>query len=356
MNRLAPTKNLCQDDPVSAQPPFAVVIVTRDHAETLGACLEAVEGLVRTPTRVVVVDNDSTDRSPEIAEKRAGNPTVTVLREKRNTGFAAATNRGISVTSEPWILLLNPDCAPRPDLVQRLLVGVEKHPHAWRIGAVSPKLLRAGGPNLGPLSVIEAAGRFVSCSGRHLDRGAGTADDGRFDRPAWVFGGTAAAILLRREALEDIAYPDSEFFAESFFAYREDAELAWRLQLRSWRCLYEPTAVAAHRRGFRPEQGRHGHAIINRLSVRNRFLLRRHCADFWWHLRCFPWWFLRDLLVVGACLTVERASLPALIEVRKLRGDSSRRRSWVLERRTASARQINSWFRRRGRVEEVEGP
>jgi len=111
-----------------------------------------------------------------------------------------------------------------------------------------------------------------------------------------------------------------------------------------------------HRRGFRPEDGRRGHAAINRYSVRNRFLLRRHCADAWWHLRCFPWWLLRDAVVIGACLTVERSSLPALADVWRLRADSRRRRQWVLGRRTVSPRQISRWFRRRGRVEEVERP
>ena len=349
-------ENLCQDDRVSAKNHYAVVIVTHDHAETLAACLAAVDRLVPLPARVVLVDNASADGSPEIAEKRAGSRAMTIVREDRNTGFAAASNRGIRLTFEPWILLLNPDCAPRPDLVRRLLDGVENHPDAARIGAASPKLLRAQGPDLEPQSVIDAAGMIVTCSGRHFDRGAGTADDGTYDRPAWVFGGTAAAILLRREALDDVSYPNDEFLAESFFAYREDAELAWRLQLRGWRCLYAPSAVAAHRRGFRPEAGRRGHLAINRFSVRNRFLLRRHCADFWWHLGCFPWWLLRDLLVVGACLTVECASLPALGDVRILRSDSSRRRRWVLERRTSPPRQIIRWFRRRGWVEEVEGP
>lgn len=356
MNRFAPAPNLCQDDPVSPQHAYAVVIVTHDHAETLAACLTAVEGLAPAPARLVVVDNASGDGSPEIAEKRSGDLTTTILREQRNTGFAAASNRGIAATTEPWVLLLNPDCAPRLDLVRKLFDAVASRPEAARIGAVSPKLLRAEGRDIEPRSVIDAAGMVVTCSGRHLDRGAGTDDDGSFDRPAWVFGGTAAALLLRREALDDVAYPENEFFAESFFAYREDAELAWRLQLRGWRCLYAPSAVAAHRRGFRPEEGRRGHTAINRFSVRNRFLLRRHCADFWWHLRCFPWWFLRDLLVVGACLTVERASLPALGDVRRLRNDARRRRSWVLGRRTAPPRQITRWFRRRGRVEEVEAP
>jgi GT2 family glycosyltransferase len=333
-----------------------VVIVTHDHAETLAACLAAVEGLEPPPARLVLIDNASTDGSAEIAEKRRGDLATTIMREGGNTGFAAASNRGIAATSEPWVLLLNPDCAPRRDLARRLLEAVVSRPEAARIGAVSPKLLRAEGPEIEPRPVIDAAGMVVTCSGRHLDRGAGSDDDGSYDRPAWVFGGTAAAILLRREALDDVAYLGEEFFAESFFAYREDAELAWRLQLRGWRCLYAPSAVAAHRRGFRPDEGRRGHAAINRYSVRNRFLLRRHCADFWWHLHCFPWWLLRDLLVVGACLTVERASLSALADVRRLRGDSRRRRSWVLGRRTAPPRQITRWFRRRGRVEEVEGP
>ena len=333
--------------------PYAVVVVTHDHAETLAACLTAVERLEPAPARLVVVDNASTDGSAEVAADRPGRLATAIVREERNTGFAAAANRGISATSEPWILLLNPDCAPRPDFVRRLLESVASRPEAASIGAVSPKLLRAEGPGLDLHPVVDAAGMIVTCSGRHLDRGAGVDDDGSYDRPAWVFGGTAAAILLKREALDDVAYPDDEFFAESFFAYREDAELAWRLQLRGWRCLYAPSAVAAHRRGFRPEAGRGGHEAINRFSVRNRFLLRRHCADGVWLLRCFPWWLLRDLVVVGACLTVERGSLPAIAEVWRLRSDSRRRRIWVLGRRTVAPRQINRWFRRRGQVEEV---
>jgi GT2 family glycosyltransferase len=333
-----------------------VVIVTHDHAETLAACLAAVERLEPPPVRLVVIDNASADGSAEIAEERSGELTTTVFREERNTGFAAASNRGIAATSEPWVLLLNPDCAPRPDLPRRLIDAVADRPEAARIGAVSPKLVRAEGPGIEPRPVIDAAGMVVTCSGRHFDRGAGIEDDGSYDRPAWVFGGTAAAILLRREALDDVAYPENEIFPESFFAYREDAELAWRLQLRGWKCLYAPSAVAAHRRGFRPEEGRQGHMAINRFSVRNRFLLRHHCADLRWHLRCFPWWLLRDLLVVGGCMTVERTSLPALVDVWRLRGESRRCRSWVLGRSTVPPRQIARWFRRRGWVEEVEGP
>ncbi|MCK5376274.1 MAG: hypothetical protein KAJ97_04270, partial [Acidobacteria bacterium] len=117
-----------------------------------------------------------------------------------------------------------------------------------------------------------------------------------------------------------------------------------------------PTAVATHRRHFRPEVGRRGHAAINRYSVRNRFLLRMHCADLGWHLGCLPWWLLRDLMVVGACLTIERTSLPALADVWRLRGDARRRRGWVMDRRRVPSRRLRRWFRRRGRVVEIEAP
>ncbi len=183
-----------------------------------------------------------------------------------------------------------------------------------------------------------------------------TDDDGSYDRPAWVFGGTAAAILLRREALDDVAYPGNEFLAESFFAYREDAELAWRLQLRGWRCLYVPSAVGGPPSRLPARGGttrpRDDQPILGaqplpaaRATVRTS---GGTCAASRGGL-------LRDLLVVGACLTVERASLPALVDVWRLRSDSSRRGRWVLGRRTVPPRQIARWFRRRGRVEEVEG-
>lgn len=355
-SNVAPGRSLCQDDAVAELESYAVVVVTHDHAETLPACLAAVEGLEPAPECVVLVDNASADGSAEVAADRTSDLQLEILREEQNTGFAAAANRGIAATEAAWVLLLNPDCAPHPNFPARLFEAVGRRAERGRIGAITGKLLRSSGARLEPEPILDAAGMLVTCSGRHFDRGAGEPDTGSVDRPAWVFGGTGAATLFRREALADIAYPDGEIFASSFFAYREDAELAWRLQWRGWRCLYVPTAVATHRRHFRPEVGRRGHTAINRYSVRNRFLLRMHCADLGWHLGCLPWWLLRDLMVVGACLTIERKSLPALADVWRLRGDARRRRGWVMDRRRVPSRRLRRWFRRRGRVVEIEAP
>ena len=78
---------------------------------------------------------------------------------------------------------------------------------------------------------------------RHLDRGADQADVGQYERIEEVFGASGAAALYRRAMLEDVRVL-GEYFDEDFFAYREDADLAWRARLLGWSCLYVPTALA----------------------------------------------------------------------------------------------------------------
>ena len=353
----------CPDQPVPPDPGYTVavqsdndydvIVVTHNHAATLSACLAAVAALDPAPIDVVVVDNASSDGSADLAAE-CGGADQRLIRETANTGFAAAVNRGLRQTGSPWVLSLNPDCAPRADFVTRLLGAARANAELDEIGSITGRLVRASGASLEPSGTLDAAGMIVTASGRHFDRGAGEPDDDRYRDPAWVFGGTGAATLFRRAALDDVAYPDGQVLAESFFAYREDAELAWRLQWRGWRCLYTPDAVAVHGRGFRPEMGRRGHELVNRLSVRNRFLLRIHCADPGWHVRCFPWWKLRDIAVVGACLTVETSSLPGLIDVVRGWGDAWARRRWVMSRRTVPSRRISDWFRTTGQVEALE--
>jgi GT2 family glycosyltransferase len=333
---------LCHHADVALETAFDAVVVTHNDAETLPACLRALRSLDPAPHRTLIIDNASTDRSPEIAEDVGAE----VHRCPRNSGFAGGMNRGFALSDAPWVLSVNPDCALGPDFVGRLLAAVEGRPEADETGSATGLLLRARGPDLEEDPRVDAAGMVVTPSGRHFDRAAGETMARAPSRQAWVFGGTGAATLYRKAALEDVAYPDRQVFPESFFAYREDAELAWRLQWRGWRCLYVPEARAHHRRGFRPEDGRRGRHWINRHSVKNRFLMRLHCADLGWHVRCFPWWWVRDLAVVGACLTIETSSLPALAEAWRWRRDGRRRRRWVLDRARVPSRQVSRWFRK----------
>ncbi len=332
---------------------YDVVIVTHNHAKTLPACLKAVAALDSMPAEVVVVDNASADGSAQIAETLVDQLPLQIVRLEENEGFAAGANRGIAVSSSEWVLLLNPDCALESNCAANLLNAVTDHDSASSIGAATGLLMRSLDADLRPGPLVDSAGMVMTPGGRHFDRGAGSDNVPLYAQPAWVFGGTGAATIYRRAALDDVAYPDGQIFAESFFAYREDAELAWRLQWRGWRCLYWPQAQGSHLRGFQPEHGRRGHDVINFHSVKNRFLLRAHCADMGWHFWRFPWWFVRDLLVIGACLTVERSSRPALQEAWRLRHEAKQRRRHVLATARTSSRRMRQWFRTGGWVEEI---
>ncbi len=87
--------------------------------------------------------------------------------------------------------------------------------------------------------IIDSTGIYFLPNLRHLDRGAGELDHGQFERMEYVFGATGAAALYRRSMVDDVSV-NGEFFDEQFFAYREDADLAWRAQLMGWRCVYTP--------------------------------------------------------------------------------------------------------------------
>jgi GT2 family glycosyltransferase len=251
-------------------------------------------------------------------------------------------NRGIAEASSDIVLLLNPDVRVSQTMVGALHVALDGAP--GDVYAVGPKLLRAVGDELASTSTIDTTGIVMTRTGRHLDRGAGKADTGQYDDREEVFGISGAAVAFRKSALVEGSI-EGEIFDEDFFAYREDADLAWRMRGFGYRALYEPAAIGYHLRRVTPERrGSLPHAI-NMHSVKNRFLLRLHHADAWWLLRFGPLSLLRDFLVIGACITVERSSLPAFAWVAQNAGRHLRRRREILSRRQVSSAELRTWFR-----------
>jgi GT2 family glycosyltransferase len=326
-------------------------IVSHNHAPTLAATVTGLANQTLRPRRVLLIDNASTDGSVEAAVGAAGTLGFEVVRNRDNTGFAAAANQALRATSAAWVLALNPDCRLAPDYLERLLAAANERD---RVGAATGLLLRADGGRLEAGTAVDSAGIVVTAAGRHLDRAAGEPLGDSVTAPAWVFGASGAAALYRRAALLDVAYAGSEVFDEGFFSYREDADLAWRLQRRGWRCLYWPAARAAHGRGLKPEARRRDSATINRHSVRNRFLLRLANADWRWHVACFPFWLWRDALVLAACLTVERTSLPGLGEAWRLSRRQRERGRANAARAVVSGWAMARWFVRGARVERID--
>jgi GT2 family glycosyltransferase len=317
----------------------SVAIVTFNSARYIRQCLGFVLDQEYAPLQIVVVDNASADETPEIL--RDFENRVRVVRNLENKGFAGGQNQAIGLCRGEWVLTLNPDVRLQPDFIGRLVAAGGSEDS---VGTVCGKLLSMSEDfRIPQQGVLDSTGIFFTPNLRHFDRGSKEPDRGRYDHPEYVFGATGAAALYRRRMIIDVSI-DGEFFDVDFFAYREDADLAWRAQLLGWKCLYVPEAVGYHVRHVLPANRRSVSAAINMHSVKNRFLMRINNLSGRQYLRNFLAISFRDLLVIAGCLLRERSSLKAFPLVLKNLRRAWKKRQAISARRRVSDACMARWF------------
>lgn len=329
-----------------------VHIVTWNSAKTIVPCCVSVLQQQfpndRYQLTLRISDNASADNTVELLKANFGSP-VDIQRNTANLGFCEGHNHACSAALDEgfdYVLVLNPDTRLTPTAVMSLVHSLENDPRA---GTATPKLLRAD-EALRPLAppVFDAAGMYMTPSTRHLDRGSNEHDVGQYDRMEYVFGGTGACLLIRTSFIRDVALPNDtgryELFDERFFAYREDADLAWRGRQLGWECLYVPQSLVYHERRVLPERRAELPEALNRLGVRNRFLMLAN--NFSWSVRpkTLLQTTLRNLVVFAAACSVERSSLPAFQELWNMRSKIRARRSRLARRRRVGGATLDRWF------------
>lgn len=320
----------------------AVHVLTYNSRPFLEPCLAGLAAQTRKPDRLLFIDCASRDDTvPWLRRAAAHHQGLNLLLLPENRGYAGGHNEGLRQLASEFVLLLNPDVRLHPAYLEETLAAFNRYPRA---GAVTGKLLR-GDDTLQPLSepILDSTGMIMTRNQRHLDRGAGQRDTGQFDREEEVFGVSGAAAVYRRTMLEDLEV-GGEILDEAFFAYREDADLAWRARLMGWSAIYAPAATAIHRRRIRPGNRRQVPALINRHSVKNRFLLRLKNQTPSNFRRTWLAGTLRDFSVIGYVLLREWSSVPGLLEVVARLGETHRKRRIIMSRRRAADRDVDRWF------------
>lgn len=315
-----------------------IVLVTWNSARYLPRCLEGIARQSAPAGEVIVVDNASSDESVALARPYA----TCIIRNETNRGFSVAVNQAIAIATGDLLLVVNPDCHLEPEYVARLTRLFDDA----RVGAATGLLIRARGFEIAPTDEIDSTGIRMTRTGRHLDLHQGVTLHTRqpLDAPFEVFGVSGAAAMYRMEFLRDAAI-DGEVLDEDFFAYREDADLAWRGRLFGWIAMCDPLAVAHHVRRVTPEARRELPPDVNMHSVKNRFLLRLKNEGTYLALRNGPFELARDLVVLVAALTIERSSLPAFSWLWRNRHRVLAKRRAIQRRRKVSDHELARWFR-----------
>lgn len=215
----------------AGRPPWArVIVVNYNGGALLGHCIDSLARQTMGDFEVVIVDNASTDGSIEtvaLADRR-----FSVIRSRRNLGFAGGNNLGARGARSAWIATLNPDARARPDWLERLREATRRYPADGIFGSLQ---VAADSPDR-----LDGCGDVYSFLGIPWRGG--------FGHPAAeappdgvVFSPCAAAALYRRDLFEAAGG-----FDERFFCYLEDVDLGFRLRLRGHRCIQLRDAVVDH--------------------------------------------------------------------------------------------------------------
>ncbi len=255
-------------------PDLSILIVNWNVRDLLRRCLQSIfANLPPRQMEIIVVDNGSSDGSVEMV--RAEFPRVHLIPNPDNRGFPAANNQGLAVARGRYILLLNPDTEVVGDALETMVAFADAHPD---VGVVGPQLLNPDGtiqssrrrfPTLA--TAIFESTWLQPCAPRRLLTRYYVLDrpDDEIQDVDWV---TGAALMARREAVEQVGPMD-----EGFFMYSEELDWCRRFRDAGWRVVYLPTARVVHYGGKSSEQvlpARHIHFQASKI----RYFRKHHGA------------------------------------------------------------------------------
>jgi GT2 family glycosyltransferase len=208
-------------------------VVNYNGEESLASCLESI-GADSYPAReIIVVDNASSDRSPDILRGIcARHPNVIVLWSERNLGYAGGVNLALNTAGGSYVAVLNMDVSVESGWLAPLVAFLEDHPG---VGAVNPLIA------LSDRERINALGQNLHITGLGFNRYLGRLVESVDLEPVRVAGIQGAAFLIRRALLERVGGMDA-----TGFLYHEDVNLSWMLNLMDFDLYCVPQSIVHH--------------------------------------------------------------------------------------------------------------
>jgi N-acetylglucosaminyl-diphospho-decaprenol L-rhamnosyltransferase len=222
---------------------LAIIVISTNESEWLPPCLESIEEHAGgADIDVVVVDNESTDGTRELVERRF--PKARVVR-CTNHGFGHANNRGLDTVTAPFVLFLNPDTEIQAgtfgqlldELTERPQVGLVGVRHVTGDGELFPTIRRF--PTLSRMFGEALASERFPVRADWL--GERELDDAAYDREQEIDWTTGAYLLARKSVLDSVGA-----FDERFFLFAEEVDLCLRIKRAGWQIRHLPSMTIVH--------------------------------------------------------------------------------------------------------------
>jgi GT2 family glycosyltransferase len=262
-------------------PSVSLVVLNWNGRAHLTPCLQSLLALDYGSQRpeIILCDNGSSDGSVEYVRTRF--PQVKVVALNRNHGFAEGNNIATTHASGEWVGFLNNDMWVEPSWLEDLVGALQDHPRAV---CLASRIKNWDG------SALDFIGGGVNYQGHGFQVDYGQPFSTR-DIERRVLFACGGAMLVRRGTFLEVGGFDSDYFA--FF---EDVDLGWRLNLLGHEIWYSPRATAFHRH----------HGTANGLAIHKLRVLYERNALFTIY-KCFEEEHLDRILPTALLLINERA-------------------------------------------------
>ena len=240
---------------------IAVVILNWNGAKLLEQFLPSVVAF-SDEAKIYVADNASTDTSLEVIKSKF--PSVTIIQNDDNYGFAKGYNVALQNIEEEYLCLLNSDVEVTQNWLTPILSLFENNPE---IGIIQPKILDY--KNKAYFEYAGAAGGFIDkfgypfCRGRIFD--TIEKDNGQYDDEQTIFWASGACFFIRRTIFNQL-----NGFDDDFFAHQEEIDLCWRAFNLGYKAKYSPNSVVYHVGGATLNEGNPRKTFLN---FRNSLLM-----------------------------------------------------------------------------------
>lgn len=218
---------------------ISIVIPNYNGMDFLDKCLNSLENETAYNLQIIIVDNDSKDKSMDVFKKhfKRNLPNIKyyLISNDSNLGFSKAVNQGIKLSNEnssEYLCLLNNDTEIQTGFFDSLIKLIERD---GNIFSVSSKMIQFENTDL-----IDDAGDEYTLLGWTKKSGDGKSSNS-YSKTREIFSSCAGAALYRKSILNEIGY-----FDENFFAYMEDVDIGYRALINGYKNVYSPDAIVYH--------------------------------------------------------------------------------------------------------------
>ncbi|OHB67100.1 MAG: hypothetical protein A2Y76_15600 [Planctomycetes bacterium RBG_13_60_9] len=250
----------------------SVIIVSWNTRDILRECLASVYAETRGVCfEVIVIDNASTDGSPEMVKRDF--PQARLVQNTHNRGFAAANNQGIALSAGRYVLLLNSDTIVLDNAISKTAAFADVNPRAAVIGCRVLNRDRTLQPTCfmypSALNMLLSAGYMYKLFPYSRFFGRERMTWWHRDDVREVDVVTGCFMWVRREAIDHVGVMD-----ESFFMYGEETDWCCRFRQAGWKVLFTPDANIIHLGEASSRQATHKMRL--QLSGSILYFLKKH--------------------------------------------------------------------------------